>query len=100
MIAMFYYAREIDFSKMAVGDKITIPINGKYADEAVVTYLGPGNYSTGNENFTTHDLKFEYSYGGSLSGYQVQMKVGDKNPIPLFISASLPVGRVEMLYNP
>lgn len=102
MIGMFYYAQELDFKSMAPGDKVTIPISGEAAKakEVVVTYLGEGNYNVDNKNYPTHDIEFEYTYEGSLSGYQVHMKVGEENPIPMFISASLPVGKVEMLYNP
>ena len=99
MIGMFYYAHEIDFTSMKSGQQVTIPIEGKYADEVVVTYLGEGTYSANDVTYNTYNCKFEYSYGGSLSGYQVEMKIGQAQKIPLFISASLPVGRVEMLYG-
>ena len=99
MIGMFYYARELDFSKMKAGQKVTIPINGKFAQEVVVTYLGEGVYQEENKNFSTFDCQFEYTYNGVLSGYQVKMKVGRDSLLPLFISASLPVGKVEMLYT-
>ena len=102
MIGMFYYAREFDFDNMKPGDKVRIPISGKAAKskEVIVTYLGEGNYEVDNTTYPTHNIEFEYGYDGSPSGYQVQMKVGRENPIPMFISASLPVGKVEMLYNP
>lgn len=99
MLGMYYYAHELDFPKMNSGDKVTIPIEGKFAEEVVVTYLGEGIYQENNNNHPTYDLQFEYTYNGSLSGYQVKMKVGKDNKLPLFISASLPVGKVEMLYT-
>lgn len=100
MLGMFYYAREFDFKSMTPGEKFTMPIKGGYAHQVVVTYTGEGNYSIENMTYPTYNLEFEYSYGGSMSGYTVTMKVGQKELIPMFISASLPVGRVEMLYNP
>ena len=99
MLGMYYYANEIDFPSLKVGEKITIPIEGQYAQEVVVTYLGEGSYEENNETFPTYNLQFEYTYEGSLSGYQVHMRVGKENRLPLFISASLPVGKVEMLYT-
>lgn len=99
MIGMYYYAQEIDFSSMKPGDQVTIPIDGEYAHEVVVTYLGEGSYSNDDSTFQTHDLEFEYSYDHKLSGYEVRMKVGQENKLPVFISASLPVGKVEMLYS-
>ena len=99
MLGMYYYAHEIDFPSLKAGEKITIPIEGEYAQEVVVTYLGEGSYVENNMSFPTYNLQFEYTYGGKLSGYQVHMRVGKENRLPLFISASLPVGRVEMLYT-
>lgn len=99
MLAMFYYAHEFNFDSMKPGHQIVIPIDGDYAQEVLVTYMGPGTYSEGNAVYSTQDVQFEYTYGGKLSGYQVQMKIGDKTRLPLFISASLPMGKVEMLYT-
>lgn len=100
MIAMFYYARVIDFENMQKGQKFSIPINGEYASEVVVTYDGPGSYSVEDETFNTYNCQYEYTYEGKLSGYQVKMRIDKVTKLPVFISASLPVGRVEMLYNP
>lgn len=99
MLGMYYYAHEIEFDKLQPGQKMTIPIEGVYAKEVVVTYLGEGQYEENNITYPTYNLQFEYTYGDTLSGYQVHMRVGKENRIPLFISASLPVGKVEMLYT-
>lgn len=100
MIAMFYYAHKIDFSKMEEGQQIAIPIQGEYSQKVVITYTGSGSYSVEDETYNTDNCEFEYSYQGKMSGYQVKMKIDKVTKIPVFISASLPVGRVEMLYNP
>ena len=100
MLGMFYYARELDFKTMSPGDKITLPISGGHAKQVVVTYTGTGNYSVEDHSFPTYNIEFEYIFEGNMSGYTVQMKIGQQNPIPMFIAASLPVGKVEMLYNP
>lgn len=99
MLGMFYYAQEFNFPTMTPGQSVTIPIEGKYAREVVVTYLGEGTYENGDKTYPTYNCQFEYTYGGELSGYQVKMRVGKENKLPLFISASLPLGRVEMLYD-
>ena len=99
MLGMYYYARELDLPNMKPGQKVTIPIEGKYAQEAVLTYLGEGVYQEDNRTFSTYDCQFEYTYNGKLSGYQVKMQVGKDTKLPLMISASLPLGRVEMLYT-
>lgn len=100
MIAMFYYSHKIDFSKMEEGQQITLPIQGEYSQQVVITYTGSGSYSIEDDDYNTYNCEFEYSYQGKMSGYQVKMKIDKETKIPVFISASLPVGRVEMLYNP
>lgn len=99
MIGMYYLARAIDFSSLGAGDQVKVPIQGQYSKEVVVTYNGEGLYSADGDNYRTYDVSFEYSYGGRMSGFPVEMKIGVDNRIPLFLSASLPVGRVEMLYS-
>ena len=99
MLGMFYYAHEIDFGSMNPGQHIVVPIEGKYAQEVVITYEGEGTYTVDNRTYNTYNCKFEYNYGGSMSGYPVEMKIGQTLKTPLFISASLPLGRVEMLYS-
>lgn len=100
MIGMFYYANEIDFESMQTNDKVTIPIEGVYAQKVVVTYLGEGSYEIDNTNYPTYNCMFEYTYNGGMSGYPVQMRIDKKTKLPVFISASIPVGRIEMIYNP
>lgn len=100
MLGMYYFAHIIDFPALKPGESFTVPIQGGYAREVTVTYQGQGIYSTGSDNFPTYDCTFEYSYGGSISGYPVECRIGATDRVPLFLSASLPVGRVEMLYAP
>ena len=100
MIAMYYYAYEIDFENLEVNQKFTIPIDGIYAQEVTVTYLGKGSYEIENTNYPTYNMMFEYNYKGKMSGYPVQMRVRQSDRLPIFVSASIPVGKIEMIYNP
>lgn len=100
MIGMFYYAKEINFEHLTKNQVITIPIDGVYAQEVKITYLGPGSYEIENTQYPTYNLMFEYTYNGKMSGYPVEMRVRQNDRIPIFISASIPVGKVEMIYNP
>lgn len=99
MIGMYYLAQALDFSKMQPGDKLTVPIEGPYSKEVVITYQGPGSYQGNDGFYRTYDLTFEYGYHGNLSGFPVICKVGAADKIPLYLQANLPVGRVEMLYD-
>ena len=100
MIGMYYYANEMDFESMQPNQKLTLPIEGVYAQEVTVTYLGKGSYEIENTNYPTYNIMFEYNYKGKMSGYPVQMRIRQSDRLPIFLSASIPVGRVEMIYNP
>ena len=100
MIAMFYYAKEFNFNQMHPNQVIDMPISGGYSNQVKVTYLGTGSYEINNTPYPTYNIQYEYAYKGQLSGYQVQMRIRQSDRLPIFISASLPVGRVEMIYNP
>lgn len=102
MLGMFYYFHEIDFEAMAEGSSVTIPIaiEGGNPEKVVVTYKGKSQRKIDGITYPTYDVVFEYSYKGAMSGYPVAAQVGVNDRIPLSISASLPVGHVEMIYNP
>lgn len=100
MLGMYYYAHAINFPAMKPGERFTLPIQGRYANCVEITYQGQSTYTVGGDTYPTYDITFEYSYGGGMSGYPVQCKISATDRIPVFISASLPVGRVEMLYSP
>lgn len=100
MLGMYYFAHTLNFPGWKPGDSFTIPIEGRYANQVVVTYKGQGTYTANGITYPTFDCTFEYSYGGGMSGYPVDCKIGVTDRIPVFLSASLPVGRVEMLYDP
>ncbi len=99
MLGMFYYYHELDFDNMAPGTRIVIPITGGYASEVAVTYQGQSTCVIDGVQYATYDVVYEYSYHGAMSGYPVHAQVAQEGRIPVKISASLPVGRVEMFYD-
>lgn len=100
MLGMYYYFHFINFEAMTPGSSFTIPIAGQYAQEVEITYNGKGTYTVDGDTYPTYDCSFEYNYGNRMSGYPVECQVGATSRLPLMLSASLPVGRVEMLYTP
>lgn len=102
MLGMFYYAHEIDFESMNPGQAVTIPIaiEGGAPERVVVTYEGKSHYQIDGVTYPTYEINFEYSYNGNMCGYPVKAQIGATDRIPLLLSASLPVGHVEMIYNP
>lgn len=101
MLGMFYYFRDMDFESMSVGQQVTIPIQKPdgVSDRVVVTYKGKSNYNGGGGSYSTYAVDFEYSYRGAMSGYVVSSEVSADERIPVLISASLPIGKVEMIYH-
>lgn len=99
MLGLFYYFRELDFASMADGQQTVIPIEvvGGQPQKVVVTYNGRADYRIGDRTFATYDVTFEYSYKGAMSGYPVKTQVDQNTRVPLLLSASLPVGKVEMI---
>lgn len=101
MLGMYYFSRVIDFDRMNPGDRVSIPISGGYSSRVDITYQGKGLYTTSSgDTYPTYNCTFEYAYGGAMSGYAVECKIGATNRIPVYLSASLPAGKVEMLYAP
>lgn len=101
MIGMFYFSHALDFAAMQPGTKVTVPISGGASSKVVITYNGKGSYATTTgDTYPTYDCTFEYAYGGRMSGYPVECKVGVTSKTPLFFGAQLPMGRVELLYEP
>lgn len=96
MIGMYYFSHAIDFSALKPGSQLYIPIEGPYSRMLLITYNGTGEYESDYGNFPIYDCTFEYGYGGRMSGYPVECKIGIQDRTPLFLSASLPVGHVEM----
>lgn len=99
MVGMYYYANEIDFEALETNQVINLQIEGVYAQEVKITYLGEGSYEIGNTVYPTYNIMFEYNYKEKMSGYPVQMRVRKSDRIPIFLSASIPVGKIEMIYN-
>ena len=100
MIAMYYYVHEFDFASFTTNEQFTLPIQGQFEQKVVVTYLGEGSYEIEDVVYPTYNIMFEYNYKGKMSGYPVQMRVRKTDKLPIFLSASIPVGKVEMIYNP
>lgn len=100
MLGMYYYAHAIEFENLKPGERVIVRIEGPYSKELLITYNGQDIYSVNGDNYPTYNCTFEYGYEGTMSGYPVECKIGATDRIPMYLSASLPVGRVEMLYTP
>lgn len=101
MLGLFYHFRTIDFDSMTPGQQLTIPIavEGGIPQSVVITYNGQSSYNADGITYPTYSADFEFSYKGAMSGYPVHTEVAKTSRIPVLLSASLPVGKVEMIYD-
>ena len=100
MIAVYYYAHAINFDALKPGEQIWVNIDGPYSRKMVLTYKGQSTQNVSGVTYPTYDCTFEFDYGGGMSGYPVECNISVTDRIPVFLCANLPVGRVEMLYDP
>lgn len=100
MLGLYYFFHQIDFDKIEPGQDITIPITRQdgQPEKVVINYQGKSQFNVGGINYPVYDLTFEYSYNCRMTGYPVKTYVGQYDRIPLYLSATLPVGRIEMIY--
>lgn len=97
MLALYYYAHEINFHRMREGEAVTLPIKTPHGKEWVrLTYEGISTLEIGERTFDIYQTVFEYSYKGEMSGYRVNLDIDMNNRIPLRFSSNLPIGHVEM----
>lgn len=99
MLGLYYFSHLLNFEQFPEGERIVIPIEGPYSRELVITYNGKGVYNGSGGTYPTYDCVFEYGYDGRMSGYPIECKISADGRIPVYFSASLPVGHVEMLYE-
>lgn len=101
MLGLFYHFHEIDFDSMSPGQQLTIPIavEGGDPQTVVVTYKGASRYEANGVTYPTYSAVFEFSYKGAMSGYPVETEIAASSRIPVLLSASLPIGKVEMIYD-
>lgn len=101
MMALFYYFRQMDFAGMQPGTVMEIPFTMTNGDrESVkINYSGPAHFSHSGNNWNTYSCVFEYTYRGVFSGFPVKVEVAAESRIPVYFAASLPIGKVEMIYD-
>lgn len=100
MLGMFRYSREIDFSKLSPGQKLTVNIVGDMPGRLELTFVGRSSFMIGNRPVDAWHVTFDYSYQGSMSNYDVNCWIGVEQRFPIAFSADLLIGHVEMVWNP
>ena len=95
MLGIFYLFRYMDFTALHPGQTLLMSVNMPRTgmQHAMITYLGPDQY----RGAPSYKVRFEYTYMGVRSGYPVTCQVERSSRIPLLISASMDIGRMEMI---
>lgn len=95
MLGIFYLFRYMDFTALQPGQTLLMSVNMPRTgmQHAMITYLGPDQY----QDSPSYKVRFEYTYRAVRSGYPVTCQVERSSRIPLLISASLDIGRMEMI---
>ena len=95
MLGIFYLFRYMDFTALQPGQTLLMSVNMPRTgmQHAMITYLGPDQY----QGIPSYKVRFEYTYRGVRSDYPVTCQVERSSRIPLLISASLDIGRMDMI---
>ena len=95
MLGIFYLFRYMNFTALQPGQTLLMSVNMPRTgmQHAMITYLGTDQY----KGSPSYKVRFEYTYMGVRSGYPVTCQVERSSRIPLLISASLDIGRMEMI---
>jgi len=103
VLSMIYYARNIDFSKLEVGDKVPINIfidNGAY--DSYIRFLGRRKKQIKGLGEVDCIVFSPYLIEGSIFNAGEDMTVyvsDDKNRIPLLIETPILVGSIKAVVN-
>lgn len=99
MLGLFRSFRDMNFNTLTVGHTYNIPleIDGAGAQTVALTYLGESNYEYNGVSTPTYKVSFEYSYQGKPSNYPVICQMNRTSRIPLYLTADLAIGRMEMI---
>lgn len=99
VLSSIYYARNIDFSKYKVGDKIPFSL---FLDEKVyeiyIRYLGKEKLNTRHGTFNTIKFKPLLIEGTIFKGGELMnvWVTDDKNKIPVHIETPITVGKIKV----
>lgn len=101
MLGLYYFYHEIDFEKLDPGQQIIIPIISQSGspEKAVINYIGKSTFDDEGTIYPVYEITYEFTFDGQMSGYPVKTYIGQFDRIPLYMSASLPIGHVEMIYS-
>lgn len=99
MLSVFYYLRTLDPANLITGKKITSTLfSGSHAETVTIWKVGEGNVKmrNGTEREAWH-LRFKFtSKGGKKSSDDIDAWISkDSQRIPLQITGSLPIGKVN-----
>jgi hypothetical protein len=101
MLSVFYYLRQLDYSSMSTGARITTGIfSGKSLEKLTVTYRGVQQINVRNKTWSAHYLTFSFTHNGKSTGETMTTWISVDSPhIPLKVVGKLAVGKVQAFYT-
>ena len=100
MLGLIPLFQNSDFEKMQTGQQFDIPVTlpGDDVQHVYITYLGTDTYTTDWDTHSTYKVEFNYTYKGVKTDYPVTCQIDAQSRIPLLFSASIAIGKVELVY--
>lgn len=104
MLSIFYYIRQLDYSKMKPGDKRSVVVfSGHRKEILTVKYVGVEKIELRDDKtiYNTHHIKFSFTQEDkkkSSDDMDTWISV-DAGKIPLMLKGKLPIGEVRCYYD-
>lgn len=96
MLSLFKWGSVLDFDSMQPGQLRDVVITGADPGKLQVRYNGKTNLQLDGVTLPVYSIVFTFEYEGAMSDYPVTAYIGTPRMIPVFFSADLKIGHVQM----
>lgn len=103
LLSAFYYLRALNFSKFKPGHAVSLNIfSGKQKELLKITYMGQERIKIEDQYHVAYHVVFTFtSDGGKKSSSNINAWISaDRRRIPLRLEGSLPIGKIQCIYDP
>jgi len=103
LLSAFYYLRSLNFPEFKPGHQLTVNIfSGKQKEILKITYKGQERVKIDDDNHIAYHVVFTFtSDGRKKSSSNINAWISaDTRRIPLKLEGSLPIGKVQCIYDP
>ena len=102
LLSSFYYLRNMDFSHMKPGQQKVINIfSGKRKELLTIAYVGRETVEIDKRKFACYKVTFKFtSEGKKKTSDPIEAWIATDSRIPVKLVGSLPIGKVQCIYQP